>query len=253
MRQKTCLFLITIFGIVTSSFSQVSVSDSAISTAIIYGTYSYEFPGGDLAKRFGAVSAIGGGFMVKTKSNWLFSIEGKYLFGGNVKNKDSLLKGISTPDGFVIDVNGYYADIYYYERGFSFYGKFGKIIKILAPNPNCGFTIMAGAGFLQDKIRISNPGNSAPQVSGDYKKGYDRLNNGFSVNASLGYLFLSNSRLLNFWGGFEFTQAWTAARRNRDFDTGVKDAKKYSSQWYGLKVCWMIPLYKRSPNPYYMY
>jgi hypothetical protein len=235
------------------AFSQVSIKDSAIFTTLFFGNYSYMFPGGDLAKRYGGTSEIGGGILFKTRSNWLIGGEGNYMFGGTVHNEDDILKNIATANGFVIDANGYLADILFSERGFNFYGKFGKVIPVLAPNPNCGLALVAGIGYLQNKIRIHNPGNTAPQVYGDYRKGYDHLNSGFSVTGSAGYLYLGNSRLLNFFLGFEFTQAWTTARRDSDFDTGMKDTKKYSSQWYGIRVNWMIPLYKRKPKEFYLY
>ncbi len=247
----TFLFALMAFS---GAKAQVSIHDSTIFVPMIYATYSYQFPGGDVATRFGGNSSIGGGFMFKLKSNWILGVEGNFLFGGNVKNADSLLKKISTPDGYVIDANGLYSDLAYYERGYSFYAKFGKLIPVLSPNPNSGFVLMAGAGFLQHKIRIhSVVGNDVPQLKGDYLKGYDHLSSGFSVNGSLGYMYLSNTRLLNFYLGFEFTQAWTKNKRDRDFDTGLHDSKKYSDQYYGIKACWIIPLYKRTPKTYYLY
>jgi hypothetical protein len=253
MHRKAFILIGTLLFASSCMFAQVSIHDSAISTSLIYATYEYQSPGGDLAKQFGGNSGIGGGFIFKTKHNWMFGVEGNFMFGQSVKNSDSLLRIISTHEGFVIDANGYYADLVYYERGYNFIAKFGKVISILSPNPNCGFTLLAGAGYIQDKIRISNPGNTAPQLLGDYKKGYDRLNGGIAVTGSLGYLYLSNTRLLNFSASFEFMQAWTTPYRERDFDTGKQDTRKLSSQFYGIKVCWFIPLYRRVPKQFYMY
>jgi hypothetical protein len=252
---KHKIFISVLFSTMISftGFSQVSIKDSAIFTSMFYAAYSFQFPGGDLSQRFGTNSSIGGGMMFKTKSNWLFGAEANFLFGGTVKNKDAMLVHISTPDGFIIDANGYFADVVYYERGYSIYGKFGKIIPFLGSNPNSGITIMAGAGYLQNKIRIHNPGNSAPQIYGDYKKGYDHLNGGIAINGSLGYTYLSNSRMLNFYVGAEFIQSWTKSLRDYDFDLGKKETTIYSSQFYGIKFVWMIPLYKRSPKSYYLY
>jgi len=112
---------------------------------------------------------------------------------------------------------------------------------------------MIGGGFIQDKIRIHDGDNTAPQVQGDYKKGYDRLNNGWLVSGTLGYLFLSDSRLINLFVGVEVMQTWTTYRRDRNFDTGKKDNSKLSSQFYGLKAKWIIPLYKRKPKDFYLY
>ena len=54
---------------------------------MIYATYAYQWPGGDLAKRFRGNSSIGGGFMVKTRSNWLIGAEGNYIFGGECEER----------------------------------------------------------------------------------------------------------------------------------------------------------------------
>jgi hypothetical protein len=253
MTRKTAFPLLLLLFLNLVTLSQVSVKDSSIFTPMFYATYSYQWPGGDLSTVFGSNSSIGGGFMIKTKSNWLFGIEGNFLFGENVKISDVLLSNIATSEGFVLDANGFFADVYYYERGYSFYAKFGKVIPVLSPNPNSGFTIMAGGGYIQDKIRIHTSTNDVPQIAGDYLKGYDHLNSGFAVNGSLGYLFMSNSRLLNFYLGFEFIQAWTKGRRDINFDTGLPGTQSYSSQFYSIKACWFIPLYKRKPKAYYLY
>ena len=246
------LFLVLLLA-AAGSVAQVNVRDSVIFTPMIQVTYGYQFPGGDLARQFGGNSSIGGGLSFKTKRNWLIGIEGNFMFGQSVKNSDSLLKIISTREGFVIDANGYYADMVYYERGYNFLLKFGKVIPLLAPNPNCGFVVTAGGGYIQDKIRIHNPGNTAPQLLGDYKKGYDRLNGGIALTGSIGYMYLSSKRLLNFSGAFEFMQAWTSPYRKRNFDTGKQDTRKLSSQFYTLRVSWILPLYKRVPKEFYFY
>ena len=233
--------------------AQVNIRDSAIFTPVIYATYAYQLPGGDLARQFGGNSAIGGGFLFKTASNWLIGVEGNFMFGLSVKDADALLRNISTTEGYIIDANGFVSDIVFHERGYNFSARFGKVIPLLAPNPNSGFMVTAGTGYLQNKIRIHNPGNTAPQLLGDYKKGYDRLNGGWLLSGTLGYMYLSNSRLLNFSLALEFMQAWTTPYRDRDFDTGLKDTRKLSSQFYSLRVSWFVPLYKRAPKEYYLY
>jgi hypothetical protein len=233
--------------------AQVSVRDSSIFIPMIYGTYSFQFVDGGLSKLFGPNSEIGGGFLFKTKSNFLIGAEGNFIFGGDVKISDVLLMNIVTSEGYVIDPNGFFADVYYYERGYNFYAKLGQVFHVLAPNPNCGITVMGGVGFIADKIRIHSSGNDVPAIIDDYAKGYDRYNTGLALTGSLGYTFLSNTRLLNFYLGFEFTQAWTKSRRDYDFDLAMPDNTSYSSQFYGIKVLWIIPLYKRVPNAYYLY
>ncbi len=251
MKRSATLILALLFTAAVNG--QINIKDSSVVAPIIYATYSYQFPQGELADLFGSNSSIGGGFMVKTKHNWIVGAEGNYLFGGTVKHQDSMLIRISTPDGQIIDANGMYADVILYERGYSFYGYFGKLIPVLSPNPNSGFTVTAGLGYLQDKIRVHNPNNTAPQLFGDYKKGYDKLNGGFALTGSLGYTFLSNSRMLNFYLGFQFIQSWTKSMRDYNFDLKGPDPASYSTQFYGIRACWFIPLYKRKPKEFYYY
>ena len=253
MLRKSAISLILLQFIFFQAFSQVSVKDSAIVVPMIYATYAYQLPQGDLSKRFGGNSSIGGGFMIKTRSNWLFAAEGNYLFGGTVKNGDSLLRMIQNPDGFVINSDGYYSEIGFAETGFNIVGKFGKLVPVLSPNPNSGPMILVGGGFMQDKIKIHDNDNTATQLQGDYKKGYDRLNSGWMITGDLGYLFLSDSRLINFFVGLEFTQSWTKYQRARNFDTGKQDNSSLSTQFYGAKVKWIIPLYRRKPKDFYLY
>ena len=95
MLKRLLVLLIPIVLAVPSS-AQVNLRDTTIGMAMFYATYSYQFPGGDLAKMFGSNSSIGGGFQYKFRSNWIIGAEGNYLFGSTVKIADTLLKMIST-------------------------------------------------------------------------------------------------------------------------------------------------------------
>ena len=105
--------LVLLFPIIIAAplSAQVNLKDTTIRMGMFYATYSYQFPGGGLAKLFGGNSSIGGGFLYKLRSNWLIGAEGNFLFGGTVKNSDSLIKMIVDKDGLIIDENGYSADI----------------------------------------------------------------------------------------------------------------------------------------------
>ena len=180
---KRFLFPVVLFFFFCNqfSFAQLSLKDSAISMSLLSFSYAYQMPGGDLAKRFFSNSAIGGSYFYKTKSNWLFGADGYFMFRDTIKEGD-IFKSIETSDGNIIDGNGIYADIYLQERGCNISGRVGKMFPVWGPNKNSGFVFMAGPGFLLHKIRIENPDNTAPQIKGDYKKGYDRLTDGISVN-----------------------------------------------------------------------
>lgn len=215
--------------------------------------YAYQVPGHDLAQRFGNNSMIGGGFLYKFKSNLVAGVEGNFLFSEKVKNEEQYLQLIGTSDGFVISEGGTYAGVFFHQRGFSLNARFGGIIPLVGPNPNSGILILGGAGFLQHKIRIEVEENNAPQLRGDYIKGYDRLTNGPSVSQFIGYVHFDNNRTINFQIGLEFTQAWTSSRRPFDFDRMQPDTQKRFDSLWGLRIGWVLPLIKRAPRDYYYY
>jgi len=230
--------------------AQFNVRDSSVSFFMLGGTFAYQVPGGDIADRFGNNFNVGGTFQWKTKKNWIFGIDGNFIFGDQVK-ENTILERISTSQGFIIGEGGFYADVFLYERGFMFQGKAGKIFPVIGPNPNSGLMATLGVGLLQHKIRIEDKGNTAPQLSDEYKKGYDRLTNGISFTEFLGYANFGSHRLVNFQAGFEFTQAFTKSRRDFNFDTMTRDDKSRFDLLVGIRVAWIIPLYKRTPREYY--
>jgi hypothetical protein len=227
------------------------VSDSSIFIPMLYVNYGYHWPGGDLKERFGSNSDIGGGFLIKLKKNWIFGVDYNYLFSAHVKNGDSLFSSIDTEDGYLIDRNGELTAPNLYERGFYTSVRFGKLFPVLGPNPNSGPFIIGSVGLLQHKIRIENLGNAAPQIIGDYVKGYDKLSNGLGLSEFIGYMYMGNNRLISFFAGVEFNQAFTQSRRSYDFNLGDRDRTKRLDLMWGIKAGWIIPFYKRMPKGYY--
>jgi hypothetical protein len=232
------------------TFSQVNIKDSIINTSLTALSYSYQFPAGDISKRFVSNSTIGGAYLYKTKKNWLIGADGFFMFRDTIK-ETGILDSINNSDGGIIDGNGIYADVRLYERGFYTGIKGGKLFPVWGPNKNSGIIVLIGAGLLQHKIRIENSGNSAPQISGDYRKGYDRLTNGFALSEFVGYMYLGNSRLVSFYAGFELVQAWTKNRRSYNFDLKGPDNTKRFDLLNGFRIGWIIPLYKQTPQKYY--
>ena len=248
---------ILVFLLVTAGSSlraQLSPNDTALNVPMFYASYAFTLPGGDLADRFGPSSMVGGGFQFKSKGNWIVGANFDFLFGSKVKDTDSLMYNLKTESGHIIDMAGNFADYNIYERGYALSARIGRLIPVLSPNPNSGLIVTAGMGYFQHKIRIEVLNNTAPQLQDDYKKGYDRLTGGFMVNEFIGYLFLSDSRLLNFYGGFEFTQAFTSPRRDVYFDTMEPDPKSNRTDLlYGFRVGWIIPIFERQPEKFYYY
>lgn len=232
---------------------QVNVRDSAISTPLAYGTYGFHMLGGDIADLYGPSSTIGGGLGYKFKSNFYIGLEYNYLFGGKVKNGDEILQGILTSDGQLITQGGEYAIFQYMLRGHIIWFQFGKLFPVFGPNPNSGILVKLGGGFTQHRMDISIQENSALQLDGDYKYGYDRMNRGYGLNQFIGYQFLGDSRIWNFHAGFECSQAWTRNVRDVNFDTRMKDDTQHLDLYFGIKIGWIIPFYKQAPADYYYY
>lgn len=253
--RKTKQIVILLFLTVAFLYSgaQTNVADTNILVPMFSASYGYQLPGGDLAERFGSNSVIGGDFKLKLKSNWIIGAEFNYIFGEDVKNRDDVLRRIKTSDGEIIDGTGGFAAWQIFERGYYTSIKFGKLFPVFGPNPNSGIFITAGAGYFQHKIRIEVEQNTAPQLRDDYKRGYDRLTGGLATTQFVGYLYMGNSRIINFYAGFEFVQGWTKSLRDYNFDDMSYTDESRFDLLSGFKVGWFIPINRRAPEKFYYY
>ena len=253
MRLLALTFLFVI-GTLRFSFCQSGVKDSLIRFPFMGLSYGIYVPDGDLKDRFGGASMVSLNAYYKTAKNWVFGLSGGLIFGDNV-NEEGFLDPISTNNGQIIGLDGLYADVRVFERGYMISANFGRIFKFNKPNPNSGIMLTGGTGFIQHKIRIETIGNTVPQLRNDYLKGYDHLTNGLQFNEFIGYVYFSNRQLLNFFGGFEFVQGFTKNRRDYNFDdpTGEIESKNRVDLMYGVKLGWILPLYKKKPAAYYLY
>lgn len=250
---------IILFGISFNIFSQGDkYQDSSYFAPLIKISYAAQLPEGDLKDRFGFNSNIGLHFNIKTKKYWTFGLKGTFIWGNKLV-EDSILRNlaINTDEKFnyinIIDENGELARVFFDERGFTTMFTFGRVFNILAPNKNSGFILNGGVGFLQHKIKFQYKDSKLPNIEGEYAKGYDRLSNGLAFEGFFGYVFLSKSRLVNFYGGFEYNYALTYNRRGYNFDTQQYDTKQRTDILYGFRVGWILPLYKSKPQDFYYY
>ena len=212
--------------------------------------YGYFIPSGNMVERFGNCSAINLDLNFKTKSYWTFGLSGSFLFGNQVK--EHLFDSIAH-DNLIVNQGGDFADVRLYERGFTLTSNAGRLFPLGAKRPNCGLIARFGLGFIQHKIRIEVIGNDVPQLAKNYKPGYDRLTSGILLSENLGYLYLSNNRLVNFYFGLEGMQGFTQNRRSFDFDKMKRDDKKRLDMLWGAKVAWILPLFKKAPQEFYTY
>ncbi|MEO8150023.1 MAG: hypothetical protein ABI723_20460 [Bacteroidia bacterium] len=247
---KYWLSFLVVIVFLKSSQAQSSVKDSSINATLVGVGAGVYLPAGDMADRFGANLTIHLSCGLKRANNWIYSVEGDYIFGSDIKEND-LFKNIETSDGFIIGNDGKFATVRTFERGYAITFNVTKLITTGKPNKNTGFLFRLGTGFIQHKIKIETVGNTVPFLNKEYRKGYDRLSNGLALHQFVGYQYMSNKRAVNFFAGFDFFEGFTQNRREFNFDEMRKDDMKRKDIMLGIKVGWILPLYKQAPNSFY--
>lgn len=251
MKQTLFISFLLVSFIGKSQFviEKKEIPDSAYTIPMFTVSYAYQWTASDMAKRFGSNSNLGGSITVKTKKNWIYGFKGNFIWGANVK-EPNILGDLYTDDGSVIDNDGRLTDIHLGQRGSSFFLLGGKMFNVWAPNLNSGILVYGGLGMLQHKISIKFQDDIA-SLTDEHKKGYDRFSVGYAANGFIGYLYLSKNRLINFFGGFDYTIGWTKSLRKYNFDTREVDDTRHTNILYGLRLGWIIRLNKRTNQEYY--
>lgn len=258
---KCCKFCTQVI-IFISSFSWLSealsaqakkdLQDSIMGLSLIKMHATYNLSMGDLARRFGNSFSVGASFSRKTKRNFIWGADAGFISGSNVK-ENNMLDGLYTGDAFIIGNDGTLYDVRMMMRGWLFNGRIGKIFPVLGPNKNSGIMVHTGAGLLQHKVRFEFERNELPQLTPEYRKGYDRLANGLNLQQFVGFFHLSNRNLWNFYFGIEFNHAITEGRRSYQFDLMGPEIGQRRDQMLSLRFGWVIPLYKKLPPDYYFF
>lgn len=239
-------YLLTILFIfwISKAFSQFTPKDKALKIYIVEAHTGFSLPAADLAQRFGYNAHVGVGLQRQIANKWNFGFQASFLFGNQVK-ENNVLDHLINSSGDIISERGFPAEYLFYQRGFSGFLQVGKLFPVLGPNPNSGIFLQAGLGFLQHKIKIETRATEPPQLAKPYLRGYDRSSAGFAYQQFIGYRYLSNRRRLNFFAGFEVCIASTQSMRSFDYDRMQKDDRQRLDMLYGVKVGWVLPLYRK--------
>ncbi len=241
-----------VFFLAQSVSAQRNVKDSIIGTPWIGVHYGGNWTYGDLADRYGYLNHIGATAGYKTSKNWFWGLEGNFVFGNQVR-MTGLFDHLVDSYGNITDINGNIGMVYVFPRGFNVNLAVGKIIPVLSPNQNSGIWIHGGVGYLLHKLRVETQEQVIPQLELDYRKGYDRLSVGANFHQFVGYAFMSNQGLVNFYAGFYASQGLTRNQRDIFFDQPdmtVDKSLRMDGQ-IGFKAGWFIPIYKRQPKDFY--
>ena len=264
MRRVLILFLLFGMAFHLSAQQVKDVMKDPIPVTMFQVTYAFQLPAMDTKDLYGITHNLGGSFVYKTESNWLLTANCNFILGNKVKgDRISIFgEGITTVDGEFIGSEGSVALISINQRGFHIQAEVGKLFPY-GTNPNCGFFVQAGLGYLRNRIRVDfqeTRQNTPYVVEDDYQYGYDRMRGGPAAHFETGYLYLSDSRLINFSVSLEVTYARTRDLREYDFrvfdgvPVGYTDPnKRYNDFYYGIRLSWNIPTYERKPEQYYYY
>lgn len=239
---RSSFFLYPILLLAVTAFSQDDARNKG-NAVIFHISYAFQFPALDLNQRFGSNSNVGiGTEYITGQSNLIFGIESGFLFGNEVKT--DVLAGLRTNEGFIIGNDRAVADIGLRQRGFYAGAMAGKLFPLSQKEPRSGLRLTLGAGLLQHKIRIQDdPQRAVAPLAPEYKKGYDRLSNGLAFNGFIGYQMLSKDGRINFFAGLEGCYGATQNRRSLNFDTRIRDERRYNDVLIGLRAGWILPFY----------
>jgi hypothetical protein len=252
MQKKICFLLI----IVLYGFrSQAQNEDTKRNVWLLFAHVGGDLPGGDLKNRFGTNVNFGAGLMLKTKKNWLLNVEGGYLFGNTLR--ENTLQTALTRDGFILANDGELAVTRLFQRGVRLpILRVGRMfpIKLFSANEHSGIFVLAGGTFLKHWIHIQDMSRNTAYFRDDYKKGYDRMTNGLGFSESIGYMFLDQKKLINFYVATDFTQAFTTSRATfYEYKLGQTVQKQRLDMLWGIRVGLVIPVYGRNPDDFYYY
>lgn len=235
----------------TGAAGQSRIIKEAAPAWLIMPSVAVQQSAGDMEQRFGTnfTAGLAGGY--KTASNWVFALDGQFIFSENVKGIDQLLGPVMTGGGQVLSETGNYASVAVVQRGFYFSGEVSHSFGFWQANPNSGPDLQLGAGYLQHWISIASAGNEVPQIRGDYLRGYDERTGGFMLRQSVGYRFLAPRKRLNFRLSFEIVEAFTENYRGFSYSSGQPVSGRRLDLLYGVRLQWMLPIYQRDSDSFY--
>lgn len=219
---------------------------------LIAPTFTAQFPYGNMRERFGYNSLFGLHLSYKTDRNWLWGVEGNFLFGTKVK-ENYVITSIATSTNQYISSNNDLIGVTPQEQGFNTKFVVGKIIPVSKKFPDAGILIMTSLGFLMHKIAINVRETSLPQFSKVYRKGYDRLTVGPVLSQFIGGTFIMRRKYASAYLGATFDIAFTQGVRNYDFYTMAPMKDKRIDMFVGLKFAWIIPVFTRTSEKEFFY
>ena len=237
MQKILCFCLILVFS--NEAYTQSTKEKGAFEEMLNFNIgYGGDFPGGDLAERFGSNLRFNIGMEYIFKSNYSIGADLSFLFGTIVKI--DALSPFRAANGFIYGANTEFAEIFQRQRGYFAGAYIGKIFPF--NEYKSGLKLILGGGIFQHQIRFVDDTQTVAQVTGAYRKGLDRLTRGPALKEGIGYQIHSKSGLINGSIMFEFIQAFTQQVRKVNFDTGERVEGSRLDLLFGFRANWILPI-----------
>lgn len=240
-------FLLFIVGVlsIAGSTLRAQVAPNQSSAILFRFGYGPQWPGGDLADRFGTSWSLQGQLDFLTQSDWLFGLQTQYFFGTEVKQ--DVLAGLRTEAGFIIGNQRSPADIQLRERGLFLGMQVGRNFVLNRERSRSGILFTLAGGWLLHRIRIqTDPAQTVNQVIAEYRAGYDRLTAGPALHQFIGYQNLDARGRLNFYVGIELMEGFTQSQRDWDFAAQGPLTGNRFDVLFGVRAGWILPFYQGS-------
>ena len=225
--------------------------EQGFSSKMILFDYSVQMPITKMADDFGINSSMGLCYL-NNKNDVLFGIDANFMFGNNVKN-DSILRLISTHEGYLINSSGELDEVLLYQRGINTHLLIGKSFRTEEDNLS-GLYVYGGVGYLQHKIRLETDRTYLPQLEDDYMKGYDNFTSGLSTKLCVDYMHFDKNTSIKYHVGFEFINAFTSNKRAYNFsDMEEVDNITKLDQLLGFRLGVIIPINRSNQGKFHYF
>jgi hypothetical protein len=222
------------------------------SAVLIAFDYTAQFPFGHVAQRFGFDNLFCAELLYKTQKNWLVGGNGGFIYGSNSK-QNYVFSSIATNAGQFITQYNDLTDIRPEEHGFNVQFTFGKIVPLVEKFPDAGLLFMGGVGMISDRIAVSVKATELPQLSPEYRKGYDRMCMGPVASLFLGGTYMGRKKFLSGYLGFQADFSYTIDQRPYDFYSMGKLNDKGPDLFLGIKAGWIIPIFLQTSEKEFFY
>jgi hypothetical protein len=202
----------------------------------LQASYLLEVPGADLAQRYGQNSKFEFKLEYLSTANLALYTKGGLRINQNVK--EDVLATARTSDGFVIGVNGFYADLFGRQRGYDFGLGVDYLLPIRRQHLRFGFAGVYTAHW----VNIVDDSRSVPTILGDAGQFYDRFASGFGIEENLQYQYNIGANKAALLIGLQFGQAFT--REHRYLLIGNGTPERRIDLFFGLKMTYLLPLFR---------